>query len=285
MFESILSQLLNTVSYSMILILVALGLSVIFGLMGVINMAHGELFMLGAYAVVVTQRNGGPVWLGILLAPLFVGFIGILIERIVRAFYTRPLITLPVTWGLSIIIRQLVKLFVGVGNQTLSNPYSGTVNILGIAYPSYRVGILLVTVVVFGLLFVLFQRTLFGLKCRAIIQNREMASSVGINVIRVDQWTFALGAALAGFAGAIMAPLVTIQPEMGQGFIAESFLVVILGGVGNLFGTIGGALLVSGTRFLLSYFMRLTLAQIFVFVVAIMVMRLRPKGLFGTKAL
>lgn len=285
MFESIFSQLLNTVSYSMILILVALGLSVIFGLMGVINMAHGELFMLGAYAVVVTQRNGGPVWLGILLAPVFVGIIGLVIERIVRGFYTRPLITLPVTWGLSIIIRQLIKLFVGVGNQTLSNPYSGTVNILGIAYPSYRVGILAVTTIVFVLLFVLFQRTTFGLKCRAIIQNREMASSVGINVIRVDQWTFALGAALAGFAGAIMAPLVTIQPEMGQGFIAESFLVVILGGVGNLFGTIGGALLVSGTRFLLSYFMRLTLAQIFVFVVAIMVMRLRPKGLFGTKAL
>lgn len=285
MFESIFSQLLNTVSYSMILILVALGLSVIFGLMGVINMAHGELFMLGAYAVVLTQRNGGPVWLGILLAPVFVGVVGLLIERIVRGFYTRPLITLPVTWGLSIIIRQLVKLFVGVGNQTLSNPYSGTVNILGIAYPSYRVGILMVTMVVFVLLFVLFQRTTFGLKCRAIIQNREMASSVGINVIRVDQWTFALGAALAGFAGAIMAPLVTIQPEMGQGFIAESFLVVILGGVGNLFGTIGGALLVSGTRFLLSYFMRLTLAQIFVFVVAIMVMRLRPKGLFGTKTL
>jgi branched-chain amino acid transport system permease protein/urea transport system permease protein len=104
-------------------------------------------------------------------------------------------------------------------------------------------------------------------------------------VIRIDQWTFALGAALVGFAGAIMAPLVTIQPEMGQGFLAQSFLVVILGGVGNLFGTIAGAFLVSGTRFLLSYFMRLTLAQIFVFVTAIMVMRLRPKGLFGTKVL
>jgi len=172
-----------------------------------------------------------------------------------------------------------------VGNQTLSNPYSGTVNILGIPYPVYRVGILLVTTVVLVLLFLLFQKTTFGLKCRAIIQNREMASSVGINVIRVDQWTFALGAALAGFAGAIMAPLVTIQPEMGQGFLAQSFIVVILGGVGHLFGTIGGALLVSGTRFLLSYFMRLTLAQIFVFVVAIMVMRLRPKGLFGSKVL
>lgn len=285
MLESIFSQVLNTISFSMILILGALGLSVIFGLMGVINMAHGELFMLGAYAVVITQRNGGPVWLGIGLAPIFVGIIGLLIERIVRKFYTRPLITLPVTWGLSIVIRQLIKLLVGVGNQTLSNPYSGTVNILGIPYPQYRITILLVTAIVFVFLLVIFQKTTFGLKCRAIIQNREMASSVGINVIRVDQWTFALGAALAGFAGAIMAPLVTIQPEMGQGFLAQSFLVVILGGVGNLFGTIGGALLVSGTRFLLSYFMRLTLAQIFVFVTAIMVMRLRPKGLFGTKVL
>lgn len=269
----------------MILILGALGLSVIFGLMRVINMAHGELFMLGAYAVVITQRNGGPVWLGILLAPIFVGFIGLLIERIVRKFYTRPLITLPVTWGLSIVIRQLVKLLVGVGNQTLSNPYSGTISILGIPYPRYRITILVVTAMVFVFLFVLFQKTTFGLKCRAIIQNREMASSVGINVIRIDQWTFAMGAALVGFAGAIMAPLVTIQPEMGQGFLAQSFLVVILGGVGNLFGTIAGAFLVSGTRFLLSYFMRLTLAQIFVFVTAIMVMRLRPRGLFGTKVL
>jgi urea transport system permease protein len=283
MFGEIFVQFMNTISFAMVLILGAIGLSIIFGLMGVINMAHGELFMMGAYVAVLIQRWGTNLWLGIAMAPFLVGIIGLAIELVVRRFYTRPLVTLPATWGLSMIIRQLVKMFVGVGNQSLINPLSGSMDILGILYPKYRILLLGVTGIVLVFLFVVFQKTVFGLKCRAIMQHREMSSVSGINVIRMDQWTFTLGAALAGFAGAMMAPLITVHPEMGQIFLAQSFLVVILGGVGNLFGIIGGAILISGTRFLLSYFVRLTVAQIVVFVVAIMVMRLRPQGLFGTK--
>jgi branched-subunit amino acid ABC-type transport system permease component len=134
-------------------------------------------------------------------------------------------------------------------------------------------------------LFILFRRTPFGLKCRVIMQNREMASACGINVQVIDQWTFALGAALAGLAGAIMTPLITINPLMGESFLAQSFLAVILGGIGNLFGLIGSAFVISGARFILSYFIRLTTAQILVFVVAILVIRFRPQGLFGGKGI
>jgi branched-chain amino acid transport system permease protein/urea transport system permease protein len=182
-------------------------------------------------------------------------------------------------------IKQIVKLIFGPGNQTMINPLAGSVTILGLQYPRFRMFLILVTALVMVFLFILFRRTPFGLKCRVIMQNREMASACGINVQVIDQWTFALGAALAGLAGAIMTPLITINPLMGESFLAQSFLAVILGGIGNLFGLIGSAFVISGARFILSYFIRLTTAQILVFVVAILVIRFRPQGLFGGKGI
>lgn len=282
--EFTIIQFVNAISYSMILILGAIGLSIIFGLMGVINMAHGELFMLGAYTAMMIQKLGTSLWVAILISPIFVGIVGLGLEvSIIRRFYTRPFVTLVATWGVSIIIRQLVKMLYGPGHQIVRNPLSGSLQILGIAYPKYRLLLMIITGIILVFLFILFNRTTFGLKCRAIIQNREMSSALGINVVGVDRWTFSIGAALAGIAGAIMTPLITINPEMGLPFLSQSFLVVILGGVGSLFGLIGGAVLVSFCRFFLSFFFRLTTAQIFVFLMAIVLIRLRPQGLFGKR--
>ncbi len=282
--EFTIIQFMNAISNSMILILGAIGLSIIFGLMGVINMAHGELFMLGAYSAIMIQKLGASLWVAILVSPIFVGIIGLGLEvSIIKRFYTRPFVTLVATWGVSIVIRQLVKMIFGAGHQIIRNPLSGSLPIFGIAYPKYRILLMAITGIILVALFILFQRTTFGLKCRAIIQNREMSSALGINVTSVDRWTFSIGAALAGIAGAIMTPIITINPDMGLPFLSQSFLVVILGGVGSLFGLIGGALLVSCCRFFLSFFFRLTTAQIFVFVMAIILIRIRPQGLFGKK--
>ncbi|UCE53109.1 MAG: urea ABC transporter permease subunit UrtB [Desulfobacterales bacterium] len=282
--EITIIQFVNAISYSMILILGAIGLSIIFGLMGVINMAHGELFMLGAYTAVIAQKLGMNLWIGILFSPIFVGIVGLALEvSIIRRFYTRPFVTLVATWGISIIFRQLIKMLFGPGHQIIRNPLAGSLDLFGIAYPKYRLLIMLITGIILIFLFVFFHKTPFGLKCRAIIQNRDMSTALGINVGDIDRWTFSIGAALAGMAGAIMTPLITINPEMGLPFLSQSFLVVILGGVGSLFGLIGGAVLVSCCRFFLSFFFRLTTAQIFVFLMAIILIRIRPQGLFGKK--
>ena len=226
--EITIIQFVNAISYSMILILGAIGLSIIFGLMGVINMAHGELFMLGAYTAVMAQKLGMNLWGGILISPIFVGIVGLALEvSIIRRFYTRPFVTLVATWGISIIFRQLIKMLFGPGHQIIRNPLAGSLDLFGIAYPKYRLLIMLITGIILIFLFVFFHKTPFGLKCRAIIQNRDMSTALGINVGDVDRWTFSIGAALAGMAGAIMTPLITINPEMGLPFLSQSFLVVL----------------------------------------------------------
>lgn len=285
MYELLIVQILNAISFSMILILVAMGLSIIFGLMGVINMAHGEFFVLGAYTVVAVQKMGGNIWLGMALAPPVAALIGLLLEVMVRKFYTRPFVTILATWGVSIVIRQTIKISAGPGYQTVRNPIPGFQNLLGVMYPKYRILIIGITASLLIATFLIFQKTVFGMKCRAVIQNREVASALGINVTACDRSVFILGAALAGVAGAIMTPMITVNPEMGQIFLATSFLVVILGGVGNLLGVIGGGLAIGGSRFFMSYFTHLSLARIetFVLVIAIILIVLRPQGLFGKR--
>lgn len=279
-------QLLNSLSLSMILILIALGLAIIFGLMGVINLAHSELFMLGAYTVVVVnQYIAQNFWLGLALAPIIVGLIGFSLERsIIQHLYKRPLETLLVTWGISIVLRQLVRIVIGPGHRMVIPPIEGVVAILpGINYPVYRLFIIGVTVAILIIVFILFLKTKLGLQCRAVIENRQMASALGINTYMCDSLVFTLGAGLAGFAGAVMSPLVTVNPEMGMAYIAKSFFVVILGGLGNLMGVIGGGLVIGFTESIISYLHSSIVAHICVLLLAIVIIRLRPKGLFGAR--
>jgi branched-chain amino acid transport system permease protein/urea transport system permease protein len=273
---------LDALNFMLALLLVTLGLIIIFGLMNVINMAHGELFLLGAYTVVLVARAGGSFWTALLAAPLVLAAIGLVIEELaVRHVYHRFIDTILATWGLSLIIKQAVVIAFGPTAQQVHNPIPGTVRLLGVGYPAYRLFIMAVAVLAAAATFVLFQRTRLGLAARAVIANRASASSLGINTRRMDRLTFALGAALAGLAGAVMAPLMSVDPQMGVGFLIPAFLSILVGGAGSLLGAVLGTSLIAGGSTIVASRWTQIAAQVVVFGLAIVVIRLFPQGLTG----
>jgi urea transport system permease protein len=273
---------LDASNFILALLLVTLGLVIIFGLMNVINMAHGELFLLGAYCVVLVQQHGGSFWLALVLAPLLLAAIGLAIEELViRHVYHRFIDTILATWGLSLVIKQAVVIAFGPTARQVDGPLPQTVELLGTLYPAYRLFIMTVAVAVAAATFLLFYRTNLGLAARAVIANRSMASSLGINTRRMDRMTFALGSALAGLAGAVMAPLMSVDPQMGVGFLIPAFLSILVGGAGTLLGALLGTTLIAGASTVVSSIWSQIAAQIVVFALAIVVIRLFPQGLTG----
>jgi branched-chain amino acid transport system permease protein/urea transport system permease protein len=278
----VLFAALDGLNYVLVIALVAMGLVVVFGLMNVINMAHGELFLLGAYTLSITEMLGGSFWLGLLLAPLILALVGLAIEElVVRHVYHRFLDTILATWGLSIAIKQAVVLAFGPQSRTASPPFDFAVEIFGAPYPAYRLFVMAVSVAVIAGTFLLFFRTRFGLTARAVIANRRMASCLGIDTRRLDRLTFAFGAALAGLAGAVMAPLMSVDPQMGLGFLVPAFLAILVGGTGHLAGVLAGSVLVGGTDTVIARLWSPVVAQIVVFTLAIVVIRLFPRGVVG----
>jgi urea transport system permease protein len=277
-------QVLNSLNYILILILVAMGLVIIFGLMRVINMAHGEFFLIGAYTVVMTDQLGLGFWIGLLLSPIVVGLLGMLIEYfIIRHLYRRFLDTILATWGISIAIKQLIIIIFGPAGLMIRPPLPQTVQFAGLEYPGYRLFIMGVALVVIAITFYVFLRTDFGLGARAVIANREMASALGINTRHMYRTTFTFGSALAGLAGAVMAPLMSCDPQMGLGFFIPAFLSILVGGAGRLAGVLVGGGIVGGGDSFISYFFSPVSAQIVVFSLAIILIRIKPQGLIGTQ--
>jgi len=280
--QQVLVQGLNGLSLAGILILVALGLWFIFGVLGVINLAHGELFMLGAYAVVLIHNLTGSVWLGMVLAPLLIAILGLGIEvSVIKRLYERPFDTLLATWALSLIAREGVTLVTSGSYQGVPAPVSGTINLAGAGYPLYRIVLLVLGVIALIAAGAILYRTGLGLRARAVIFNREIAGSLGINVRLVDSVIFSLGAALAGLAGGLMSPLITISPTMGLPFLALSFLVVILGGLARIWGLALGALIMGAGPAVVAFFTTPVLAQIIILALAIVILRFRPRGLLA----
>ena len=276
--------LLDAANFTLALLLVTLGLLIIFGLMNVINMAHGELFLLGAYSVVVVEQRGGSFWLALVLAPLALALIGVLIEEVViRHVYRRFIDTILATWGLSIGLKQAVIVGFGATAQQVPNPLPQAVRVLGTLYPLYRLFVMAVAVLAAAATFLLFYRTSLGLAARAVIANRSMASSLGLNTRRMDRMTFAFGAALAGLAGAVMAPLMSVDPQMGVGFLIPAFLSILVGGAGSLLGALLGTTLIGAASTLVSSVWTQIVAEITVFGLAIVVIRLFPRGLTGAR--
>lgn len=268
------------------LVLVALGLTIIFGFMGVINLAHGALMMIGAYVAWSLQSAGFSPWIGILVAPVVVGIIGIIIEiGLIRYLYERPIDTLLATWGVAILLREGVKIFAGTDNKSVEAPISGSLSAVGMTFPAYWLLIILITAFIVGLTVALFKYTDIGIMALAVIENREMAAAVGINTAFSDRATFAFGAALAGFSGAIMAPILSVNAEMGIQWLADSFLVVIVGGVGTFLGTVIGGILIGGLdnifRTIITGYT--ALAQALVLIVALVIIRYRPDGMVPSK--
>jgi len=268
------------------LILAAAGLTIIFGLMGVINLAHGAFVMLGAYVGFAVQDAGLSPWLGILLAPILVGLVGLLLEvSIVKRLYERPLDTLLATWGVAILLREGVKIVFGTSQKSVDAPIEGSVSLVGSQIPVYWLFIIGTSVFVIMAVILLFKYTDFGIMALAVIENREMASALGINTTLSDRLTFAFGSALAGLAGVIIAPRLSVNAQMGVSWLADSFLAVIVGGVGTFVGTVVGSIFLGGLnnvfRTLIPSFT--ALAEALVLVIALVIVRYRPDGLIPSE--
>jgi branched-chain amino acid transport system permease protein/urea transport system permease protein len=282
--QIILLQALNTTLIIGILVLVSLGLGIIYGLMDVLNLAHGEFLMLGAYAVVAANLLGLGFISGIIMAIVGVGLFGFAVERgLISRLYGRPIDALLATWGLSLILQQAIRLSFGPAPKPIVAPIEGAISIIGMPFPIYKLVVLGVTIVVTGGVLYLFRYPTFGIKARAVLQDREMAQCVGIAASPIYSLSFTIGAALSGLAGALLAPLVTVQPYMGQVFLVRGFITVIVGGVGTLLGVVGGANVIGTTEGVVSYFASSVGAQVVVLASAIAIIRLRPRGIFIRK--
>ncbi|WP_169545997.1 branched-chain amino acid ABC transporter permease [Sneathiella aquimaris] len=277
-------SLIDAASYILILVLIALGLMIVFGMMGVINMAHGELFMIGAYVMVVCQSVGLPFFVGLIAAPLVVGLLGLVIETLlIRHIYLRPLDTILATWGLSIALKQAIVLIFGPESQSIASPINETLTIGEFSYPAYRLLVMLASLLLIGGTFWVFLKTDFGLKARAVISRPDTAATLGINTRYLYRWSFIIGTALAGLAGALIAPTISVDPQMGLGYLIPGFLSILVGGAGPLAGVLVGGAAVGGTNSLLTVWISPVAAQIAVFLLAILVIRLRPEGILGGK--
>ena len=267
----------NVVVLIGIFVLIALGLHFTFGLLNVVNLAHGEFILIGAYTTFQVQETTGNVLLGILLAPVVAGTVGILIERgILRSLYDRPLDSLLATFGLAVIIRQAVQLIYSANPRTVDDAIGGSFEVAGIIVPWWRLVIVIATAGLVALVSVMLARTDFGLHARATVRNPALAETMGINVGVMRAALFALGSAIAGLAGALLAPINTLDPQFGLLFLVNSFLVVILGTQGSLRGLVAAAALLGGSLSVLQFMIPTVYAQIIVLVIAILGVRLRP---------
>jgi urea transport system permease protein len=283
------------ISLGSVLLLAAIGLAITFGVMGVINMAHGEMVMLGAYTTFVVQeviRTRAPylfdlsLVIALPLAFLVAGAVGVLIERtIIRYLYGRALETLLATWGLSLVLQQAVRTMFGSSNREVGAPswMSGAfdVGLLNVTYG--RLWIVVFALVVFALLVAALRWTPFGLNISAVTQNRRMAGSMGIRTPWVDAMTFGLGSGIAGIAGVALSQIDNVSPNLGQGYIIDSFMVVVFGGVGNLWGTLVGSVTLGIVNKFLEPYAGAVVGKIIVLVAIILFIQKRPRGLFALK--
>jgi len=295
-FWSGLGNVFQGISLGSVLLLAAIGLAITFGVMGVINMAHGEMVMLGAYTTFVVQelfRTYMPgafdysLAVAVPLAFLVAGAVGVAIERgIIRFLYGRPLETLLATWGLSLILQQLVRTVFGPTNQEVGNPswMSGAIEVAGGLTLTYnRIWIIVFSLCVLAGLMLLMRKTGFGLQMRAVTQNRRMAASMGIRTGLVDALTFGLGSGIAGMAGVALSQIDNVSPNLGQSYIIDSFMVVVFGGVGNLWGTLVCAFSLGLLNKFLEPYAGAVLGKILVLVLIILFIQKRPRGLFALK--
>lgn len=282
--DQFVEQIVTGLSIGSILLLIALGLSIIYGSMGIINLAHGEFVMLGAYSAWVFQTYFGLSLLGSLV-PIFVvvGVFGWIMERcILSLLNNRPLDTILATWGVGIMLQQAVRLSVGSELRYVQLPpaLSASMDLLGVSVSSYRVFLFFTALALFGLTWLVMNRTTAGMKLRAIIQDRAVAASFGINAKRVFALTFAYGAGLAGLAGALVSPLKSVSPEMGTGYVVDAFMVVVLGGVQSLAGTVASAFILGELSGAIAFLQNDTVAKAMVLLAIVVLIHFRPQGLF-----
>ena len=279
----LLPQLLHGVVFGAALGLLALGLTVIFGLLGVMNFAHGELFMMGAYAGVAVIGLTQSFWVALIAAPLLVGALAAVTEMLtLRPLYERePLYGLILTFGLALVFREGVRQLWGGDMRRILPPFPGSTPLLGMTYPNYRLFLLAMSSALLLAIWLFFTKTRAGVVVRAAVQDSEMLDGLGVDVRRVFTLTFAGSAALAAVAGMLLAPVFTVYPQMGVEMILLAFIVVILGGMGSLGGSVAAAFVIGITQSMLTLWMNPQRVAIAIFGIMILVLIVRPRGFFG----
>ncbi len=275
---------LNGLVWGLIIALIALGLSLVFGLIEIINIAHGDLFMLGAVLAWYVIRATGNFWLALATVPLLVGVFGIAIERgILRPIEHKPIITILATFGLSLILQQTVLATFGGAPQRIEEPIRGVIPLVGTFYPVYRIFVAVCSFLALAGLWVFLYKTRYGMWMRAVRQDREMAVALGIPSQQVYMLTFGLGAGLAALGGVLAAPVTSLEFQMGLDVLPTAFIVVIIGGLGSLQGTLVASILLGLLEGLANAFVTPTTARIFSLVFMAVVLLVRPQGIFGKR--
>ena len=294
MLETILMQVFNGISLSSILLLAALGLAVTFGLMGVINMAHGEFIMIGAYTAYVVQNAflgmsesafGFYVPIALLLSFVVAAAFGLVLERLVIChLYARAEDSLLVTWGVSLVLQQMARSIFGSPNVGVAVPsyMEGSLVIGGVALPYTRIWILAIALLCLAGVWALMFRTRWGRNIRAVMQNREMAASLGVNTRLVDAATFSIGSGLVGLAGCTLTWIGLVGPSLGQNYIVNAFMTVVVGGAGSILGTIFGAAFIGIGQSAFEFLTDASVGQVLIFLCIIVLLQFKPKGLFET---
>jgi branched-chain amino acid transport system permease protein len=279
----LLPQLLHGLVFGAALGLLALGLTVIFGLLGVMNFAHGELFMMGAYAGIAVIGLTQSFWMALVLAPLLIGVLGAITEiATIRPIYRRePLYGLILTFGLALVFREGIRQIFGGDMRRILPPLPGSIPLLGMAYPKYRLLLLVLSSAILFAIWLFFTKTRAGILVRAAVQDAEMLDGLGVDVRRVFTLTFAGSATLAALAGLLLAPVYTVYPQMGVEMILLAFIVVILGGMGSMGGSVVAAFIIGITQSLLTLWLNPQRVAIAIFGIMIVVLIARPRGLFG----
>ena len=282
MISNLAVAFLNAVVWGMIMALIALGLNMIFGLLHIINMAHGALYMLGAVVAWYLIEFTGNFWIALIIAPLCVGAIGILLEKgLLRSIEDKPITTIICTFGVMLAIQQLVLMIFGGFPRRIAAPILYRFPLFQLQYPMMRIIVASISALVMVGLWFFLNKTKYGLWMRAVVQDREMAVALGIPVSKVYMWTFVLGLFLAAFSGVLAAPIVSVEFMMGREVLIMAFIIVIVGGMGNLEGSVIAAIMISMIQGIGSLFVPPSIATIFSLAFMIIVLLIRPQGLFG----
>jgi branched-chain amino acid transport system permease protein len=282
--DNLFVALFEILSFGAIVVLVVLGLGIIASMMGIFNFAQGEFVLLGAYVTYLVYSAGLPVWLGMLAAPFVVGALGFVLERtIVRRFYAAPIVAMLGTYALGLIIREIVRGLIGGLYLSVPEPLGGSVNIGTMHFSTWRLVIILITALVMVGSYLLLSRTAFGLRIRASLENPALARASGISTNAIYGATFAFGAALAGLAGALIVPVFSLFADLGLRFLIQGFVAVMVGGVGSFAGPVAGAGVIGTLAAALPWIIQPVIADVLVFVLAIIFIKFRPQGLISAK--
>jgi urea transport system permease protein len=282
--DNVIMAIFEIFSFGAIVVLVVLGLGIIASMMGIFNFAQGEFVLLGAYVTYAVHAAGMPVWLGMVAAPFAVGALGFVLERlIVRRFYAAPIVAMLGTYALGLIIREIVRGLIGGLYISVPEPVGGSITIGAMHFATWRLVIIVITALVMAGSYLLLARTAFGLRIRASLENPALARASGISTNAIYGATFAFGAALAGLAGALIVPVFSLFADLGIRFLIQGFVAVMVGGIGSFAGPVAGAGVIGTLSAALPWVIPPVIADVLVFVLAIIFIKFRPQGLISGK--